>query len=141
MRIAAIYDIHANLPALEAVLEDIRKAGVDRIIVGGDALPGPMPREMLACLRGLSIPAQFIAGNGDRVVLEYLSGKEPLEVPEQFREVIRWNARQLLPEDAQFLAQATCSSATPRRATTRTFSRASLPMTVFCPSLLARTHL
>ncbi|HEV2298416.1 MAG TPA: metallophosphoesterase family protein [Candidatus Acidoferrales bacterium] len=104
MRVAAIYDIHANLPALEAVLEDIRKAGADRIIVGGDALPGPMPRETLACLRGLSIPAQFITGNGDRVVLEYLSGKEPLEVPEQFREVIRWNARQLLPEDAQFLA-------------------------------------
>jgi putative phosphoesterase len=104
MRVAAIYDIHANLPALEAVLEDIRNAGADRIIVGGDALPGPMPRETLACLRSLSIPAQFITGNGDRVVLEYLSGKEPLEVPEQFREVIRWNARQLLPEDAQFMA-------------------------------------
>ncbi|HEV2340757.1 MAG TPA: metallophosphoesterase family protein [Candidatus Acidoferrales bacterium] len=104
MRVAALYDIHANLPALEAVLEDVRKSRVDQIILGGDALPGPMPRETLACLRSLDIPAQFITGNGDRVVLEYLSGKEPLEVPEQFREVIRWNARQLLPGHAQFLA-------------------------------------
>lgn len=105
MRVAALYDIHANLPALEAVLEKVRKSGVDQIIFGGDALPGPMPRETLALLRSLDIPAQFIAGNGDRVVLEYLAGKEPLEVPEQFREVIRWNARQLLPEDVQFLAR------------------------------------
>ena len=35
IRVAAIYDIHDNLPALEAVLQDIRKAGVDQIVVGG----------------------------------------------------------------------------------------------------------
>ena len=45
MRVAAIYDIHGNLPALEAVLEEIRRAAVDRVVVGGDVLPGPMPRE------------------------------------------------------------------------------------------------
>ena len=104
MRVAALYDIHANLPALEAVLEEVRKSRADQIIFGGDALPGPMPRETLALLRHLGVPAKFITGNGDRVVLEYLAGKEPLEVPEQFREIIRWNARQLQPEDAQFLA-------------------------------------
>jgi Icc-related predicted phosphoesterase len=37
MRVAAIYDIHANLPALEAVLQDIRQAEVDQVVVGGDA--------------------------------------------------------------------------------------------------------
>ena len=36
MRVAAVYDIHANLPALEAVLQDIRRADVDQIVVGGD---------------------------------------------------------------------------------------------------------
>lgn len=51
MRVAAIYDIHGNLPALEAVLEDIRQAEVDHIVVGGDVLPGPMPRETLICLQ------------------------------------------------------------------------------------------
>lgn len=51
MRVAALYDIHGNLPALEAVLREVRSAGVDRIVVGGDVIPGPMPRETLACLR------------------------------------------------------------------------------------------
>ena len=48
MRIAAIYDIHGNLPALEAVLEEIRRANVDRIVVGGDVFPGSFPRESIS---------------------------------------------------------------------------------------------
>ena len=104
MRVAAIYDIHANLPALEAVLQDIRQAEVDHVVVGGDVLPGPMPRETLACLAGLDMPVQFIRGNGDRVVLAQMAGTESSEVPEQFREIVRWGARQLHPEDEQLLA-------------------------------------
>ena len=104
MRVAAIYDIHGNLPALEAVLRDIHEAEVDHVVVGGDVLPGPMPRETLARLLELDIPAQFIVGNGDRVVREQMAGRESSEVPEQFREVIRWNAQQLHPEDEQRLA-------------------------------------
>jgi Calcineurin-like phosphoesterase superfamily domain len=69
MRVAAIYDIHANLPALEAVLQDVRQAKVDQVVVGGDVLPGPMPNETIECLLNLHIPVQFIQGNGDRVVL------------------------------------------------------------------------
>lgn len=38
MRIAAIYDIHGNLPALEAVLEHIQQYEIDRLVVGGDAV-------------------------------------------------------------------------------------------------------
>jgi putative phosphoesterase len=104
MRVAAIYDIHGNLPALEAVVEDIRHAGVDHVVVGGDVLPGPMPRETLACLLGLDIPVQFLRGNGDRVVLEQRAGMESAEVPEPFREVVRWNARQLDSEHERLLA-------------------------------------
>jgi putative phosphoesterase len=104
MRIAAIYDIHANLPALEAVLQDIRQAEVDQVVVGGDVFPGPMPRETLACLRDLDIPVQFIQGNGDRVVRAQMAGAESSEVPEQFREIVRWNAQQLHPEDERLLA-------------------------------------
>jgi Icc-related predicted phosphoesterase len=47
MRVAAIYDIHGTLPALEAVIRDIRNAKVDQVVVGGDVVPGPMPRETL----------------------------------------------------------------------------------------------
>lgn len=103
-QIAAIYDLHGNLPALEAVLQDVRRAGVDRIVVGGDVLPGPMPRETLACLLDLDIPVQFIQGNGEREVLALMSGTETGAVPEQVREVMRWNAAQLRPEDKQLLA-------------------------------------
>jgi len=55
MRVAAVYDIHGNLPAPEAVLQEICQAGVDQIVVGGDVLPGPMPYETLTCLRDLGI--------------------------------------------------------------------------------------
>ena len=39
MRVAAIYDIHGNLPALEAVLQEIRQLAVDQVVIGGDVLP------------------------------------------------------------------------------------------------------
>src|SRR5437867_4436633 len=73
MRVAALYDIHGNLPALEAVLEDIRQAEVDHVVVGGDVLPGPMPTETIARLLDLDIPVQFIHGNGDREVLAQMA--------------------------------------------------------------------
>jgi putative phosphoesterase len=104
MRVAAIYDIHGNLPALEAVLEDIRHADVGQVVVGGDVMPGPMPRETLTCLLDLDIPVQFIQGNGDREVLAQMAGTETGTVPEPFREVVRWTAQQLYPEHERLLA-------------------------------------
>lgn len=103
MRVAAIYDIHANLPALEAVLREVRHAAVDQIVVGGDVLPGPMPCETLACLLDVEIPVQLIHGNGDRAVLEQRRGMEPA-LPEQAREVVRWTAQQLDPEQERWIA-------------------------------------
>lgn len=104
MRLAAIYDIHANLPALEAVFQDVRDAGADQIVVGGDVLPGPMPRETIHFLLNLDIPVQFIRGNGDREVLARMRGKESSTLPEQVQETLRWTAQQLLPQDEAWLA-------------------------------------
>ncbi|HXO29325.1 MAG TPA: metallophosphoesterase family protein, partial [Thermoanaerobaculia bacterium] len=105
MRVAAIYDIHGNLPALEAVLAEIRRAGVDHVVVGGDVLPGPMPVATLDCLLGVDdIPVEFLRGNGDRAVLEERAGAATSSVPEPYREVMRWSARQLQPEHARWLA-------------------------------------
>lgn len=95
MRVAALYDIHGNVLALEAALREIREADVDLIVVGGDVLPGPMPGETLECLTALEIPIRFIHGNGDRVVAAQVAGGDISEVPEQFRDVIRWTAHQL----------------------------------------------
>ena len=103
-RVAAIYDIHGNLPALEAVLHEIRQTDVDQIVVGGDVIPGPMPRETLACLRDLEIPVRFIHGNGEREVLAQRAGIESAAIPEGFREVMRWVAGELDPANERWLA-------------------------------------
>ena len=104
MRVAAIYDMHGNLPALEAILRDIRQAGVEQLVVGGDLVPGPMPRETLECLLALDIPVQFIQGNGEIDALAALAGKSLARVPEPYREIVRWSAEQLYPEYEQLLA-------------------------------------
>ena len=99
MRVAVLNDIHGNLPALEAVLDEVRRAGVDRIMVGGDVLPGPMPHLVLQALLSFGVPVDFIYGNGEVAVLEHLAGEIPALVPESYRPLIRWNAEQL--DDAQ----------------------------------------
>lgn len=104
MRVAAIYDIHGNLPALEAVLQEIHQEKVDRLIVGGDVVPGPMPRETLACLKELDIPVRYIRGNGEVAVLQQMGGEKPAEVPEAFRSIIEWTAKELDPDHERWLA-------------------------------------
>jgi predicted phosphodiesterase len=68
--VAALYDIHGNLPALEAVLAEPDVTAADLVLVGGDALLGPFPRETLDLLRGLGERAAFIRGNADRIIGE-----------------------------------------------------------------------
>jgi diadenosine tetraphosphatase ApaH/serine/threonine PP2A family protein phosphatase len=63
--LALLYDVHGNLPALEAVLSDADAAGADRFVLGGDyAVFGAWPGETVARLRGLD--ASWIRGNVDR---------------------------------------------------------------------------
>lgn len=65
MRVAAISDIHGNLPALEAVLADIERRGADVIVALGDLLAGPLwPRETADRLIALGCPT--IRGNHER---------------------------------------------------------------------------
>src|SRR4051812_13078811 len=103
MAVAAFYDIHGNLPALEAVLRDVRAAGVDRILVGGDVLPGPMPLECLDVLLGLDVAATFITGNGEVAVLAERAGRD-CGVPAPYRAMIQWVAAQLTPTHVSAIA-------------------------------------
>jgi predicted phosphodiesterase len=74
MKIAAISDIHGNLPALHAVLADIERVGVDQIINCGDTLGGPLESAKTAdLLMALGIP--MIAGNHERQLLTLTPGK------------------------------------------------------------------
>jgi putative phosphoesterase len=104
MRVASIYDIHGNLPALEAVLSEIRLAKAELIVFGGDVVPGPMPRETLECLLNLDIPVQFIQGNCEIDALAEMTGIGAVRFPEQVREIMRWSAQQIFPEYQQSLA-------------------------------------
>jgi predicted phosphodiesterase len=72
-----LYDIHGNLPALEAVLGDAEREGVDRWLLGGDySAHCPWPLETLTLLR--SLPAStWIRGNNERWLRE-----PPLDRPE-----------------------------------------------------------
>jgi diadenosine tetraphosphatase ApaH/serine/threonine PP2A family protein phosphatase len=64
--LAVLYDIHGNLPALEAVLADAERAGADRYLLGGDyAALGAWPVETLERLRELP-DAQWLRGNWER---------------------------------------------------------------------------
>jgi predicted phosphodiesterase len=115
MRVAALYDIHGNLPALEAVLQEVRQAGVDQVVVGGDVVPGPMPRETLELLLDLDLPVSFIHGNCELTVLAQMAAAQTgvvtywgttsgAPLPEPLQEVYRWTAQQLQPEYEPVLA-------------------------------------
>jgi putative phosphoesterase len=68
-RVAAIYDVHGNLPALGAVLAELESINPDLIVVGGDVVAGPMPTEVLERLAALSERVCFVRGNADREVV------------------------------------------------------------------------
>jgi predicted phosphodiesterase len=80
--VALLYDIHGNLPALEAVLEDAEREGVDRYLLGGDyASWSPWPAETIERLRSLP-NATWIRGNGERWLRE-----PPLDRPDVLEEL------------------------------------------------------
>lgn len=112
---AALYDIHGNLPALEAVLEEIRGLAIDQIVVGGDVLPGPLPRETLERLLSLDRPVQFIHGNGDLAALAQFDAVDPSSVsywgttsgeplPEALQAIVVWSAQQVFPDYHELIA-------------------------------------
>ena len=68
--LALLYDVHGNLPALEAVIADARAAGARRWLLGGDyALMGGWPAETVERLRSLE-DATWIRGNTERWLAE-----------------------------------------------------------------------
>ena len=99
MRLAVISDIHANFPALLAVVEDLKRVAPDEIIVAGDFINrGPMPRETLSFLRDAGWP--LLRGNHEDYVIAQLQPHEeqdaranPIWKPAQ------WTASQIRQSD------------------------------------------
>ena len=108
MTIAALYDIHGNLPALEGVLAEIAVAGADAIVLGGDIASGPMPRETLDRILGLGERARFIRGNADRELVRAFDERGTRDAAgsdDPWRRRARWNAEQINREQRDFLAE------------------------------------
>jgi putative phosphoesterase len=82
MNVLALYDIHGNLDALEAVLADPRHRAADAIVVGGDVVPGALAAQCLSRLAELDLPVHWVRGNGEREVAEAAAaGTDPGSVP------------------------------------------------------------
>ncbi|WP_012694319.1 metallophosphoesterase family protein [Deinococcus deserti] len=93
VRLLLLSDTHANLPALQAVLQDAASRGYDQVVHLGDALGyGPFPVEVLESLRELE--AICLLGNHEQMLLEYASGKrQPRE--SVVSQALTWQLSQL----------------------------------------------
>lgn len=104
MRLAIISDIHGNVRALDAVLTDIGRAGVDAIVCLGDlAAMGPRPGEAIARVAALGCPV--VQGNTDDWLLHGLpTPPAGNETAARIRNVNAWCAAALEPAHRAFLA-------------------------------------
>ena len=106
MRVAALYDIHGNLPALEAVLAEVEAAAPDLVVVGGDVVAGPLPGETLDRLVALGDRVRWVMGNADRMVVEaYDRGGRPEDPEDAIDRLDAWVARQLTPTQRDRLGE------------------------------------
>lgn len=105
-RVAALYDVHGNLPALEAALADVGTSRAEAIVFGGDLALGPMPVEVLDAVASLGAPAHSLRGNCDRLMVDAYDGRPlPPSLPPAVRESIAWAAAQLSRRHRDFLAE------------------------------------
>lgn len=89
MRFAVVSDIHGNLTALEAVIEDIARRGVDRVVHGGDlALVGPRPGEVIDRIRELGWPG--VVGNTDELLWRPEEQARQRDRAPQLETLLRW---------------------------------------------------
>ena len=94
MRLGLIADIHGNLPALERVVAELEREGIDQVVCLGDVAVGPQPVATLERLQALGYPT--VMGNWDACLL----GAEPKphgEIAEVLAEVCTWSAAQISP--------------------------------------------
>ncbi len=95
MPVAALYDVHGNLAALDAVLAEVPENAT--ILVGGDICAGgDQPSETLARLRGLGDRVAWVRGNADRELHPDEKGLAPADFLEQARS-------ELSEEEIEFL--------------------------------------
>ncbi|WP_417763439.1 metallophosphoesterase family protein [Shewanella sp.] len=101
MRVAAVYDIHANVTALEAVLKEIATLRIDMLVVGGDVITGPMPNETLALLDSYQGNKVLLKGNAETDLLNCLNHQPMHTLTPYATHQIHWLAKTLKQEYIQ----------------------------------------
>ena len=99
MRIAALADIHGNLPALQAVLKEMRRETPDLVVVCGDVASGPMPAETISLLKEMT-EVRYVRGNADRGLVQAFDSHDGPEWSGPFGE---WCVGQISRADRDFL--------------------------------------
>ncbi len=104
MRYLVLSDIHANLAAFEAVLEDAQNVHYDAVIFLGDIVGyGNRPEECLSLLRELR-PVVSLLGNHDALLLQQIdSPAETRRIDSVVEQVIRWHRDRISAESVRFL--------------------------------------
>jgi predicted phosphodiesterase len=100
VRILALYDIHGNPDALDAVLADPRAANPDAVVVGGDVVPGASAGAALDRLEALNGAVHWLRGNGEREVAAAVDGPPPA-AGDNAAEMSAYTADALGPERAR----------------------------------------
>ena len=102
--LAVVSDVHGNLAALDAVLEEIERERFEAIVVAGDVVGGPDQRATLVRLRALE-NARFVRGNVDRVVVQAYDEQWSFAAEESPpRRACAWAAERLTRDERDFLA-------------------------------------
>jgi predicted phosphodiesterase len=103
--VAVLCDIHGNLPALDAVLAELAADPPEAVVIGGDIVAGPQPREVLERIDALPWPLLGVRGNADRCVVTAFDGAIPAaERDEPMWIADAWTAARLAPEERDRLA-------------------------------------
>jgi predicted phosphodiesterase len=101
MRIAVFSDIHGNCLALETVLSDIKRSGINKLVCLGDAVQGgPQPAETVALLRDLACPT--VMGNSDDWLLTNVTTESLTPLQYQIRD---WTLSKLSVLDREFISR------------------------------------
>ena len=101
MRVAALYDVPGNLPALNAVLGAAEEEAVDLVLFGGDIAWGPLPRPTVERVMELGSKATAIRGNADREVAAGSGIGEGLDAVTARQN--QWCSQQLSREQREWL--------------------------------------
>ena len=102
MKFAVLSDIHGNYPALQAVLEDARRQGINRFLLAGDyCISGPWPDECIAAI--MELPEKTVIRGNEEKYLENLAGQDPSRWTDGQMQATYWSYKNISREHLDYV--------------------------------------